>query len=279
MLDALRTLTCPDPAGAFRRQSGRLALFRPKQVLDAYWTKHWQDQKRREKLLDRAHDRQLAEYEPLLRSYMNPDGLVLEAGCGLSQIVGALHTRGLHVRGVELDADVVAFVNEAYPDLDVVAGDVTALAIPDGAVQTYISLGVVEHFPEGPERALGEARRVLARDGYALISVPMLNHARARHLAQIDDTPAAADLAFYQYYFSVDEFVRLAREAGLAHVEWRGMFAETHLRFEHPIMSRVWQSRVGRSRLRPQLKKAMASPLSFVRRRYSHMAMFVFRPA
>lgn len=282
MLERLRPpLNCPDPNGMFRRQAGRLALFRPRAALEQYWTHHWKDEGRRERLLEKNRGKELAEYEALFRRYLSENGIILEAGCGLGQVVSALAKRGARVKGIEFDAEVVRFVNERFPDLDVAVGDVKALAIPDRSISTYISLGVVEHFPEGPEAALREARRILTPDGFALISVPLLNRARANHLERLSEQDGAdrAELAFYQYYFSAPEFTTLAQGAGLELIEWSGIFAETHLRTEHPMFSRLWRSRLGRSRLREPLRRAAANAPDWAARRYGHMAMFVFKPA
>jgi SAM-dependent methyltransferase len=285
MLDKLRhdltKLQCPPEEGMFRRFHGRLALFRPTAMLEHYWTNHWKDEGRRERLLEKSRDAELVEYEPLIDKFMPQEGLVLEAGCGLGQVVAALSKRGYRVRGIEYDRDVVEYVNGRFPDLDVVTGDVNALALPNASVTTYVSLGVVEHFVDGPIRALAEARRVLTPNGHALISVPILNRARGAHLAQLSekDGQERGDLTFYQYYFDVNEFIELAKQAGFAVVETRGIFLESHLVNEHPIFSRLWRTRVGRSRMRAPLRRSMRQAPTWARRRYGHMVMFVFRCA
>jgi SAM-dependent methyltransferase len=56
--------------------------------------------------------------------------------------------------------------------------DLGVLGLPSGTVSAYLSLGVVEHDPEGPARLLAEAHRVLAPGGRLVLSVPYLNGAR-----------------------------------------------------------------------------------------------------
>jgi SAM-dependent methyltransferase len=85
------------------------------------------------------------------------------------------------------------------------ASDLRALAIRTGAVTAYVSLGVVEHDPEGPDAILAEARRVLAPGGVLVVSVPYLNGARrlgAPWIRRRARVVAAAGGAFYQYAFS-----------------------------------------------------------------------------
>src|SRR5256886_15045183 len=56
--------------------------------------------------------------------------------------------------------------------------ELRALAVRDGALAGYISLGVVEHDAGGPDAILAEACRVLAPGGVLLVSVPYVNGVR-----------------------------------------------------------------------------------------------------
>lgn len=100
---------------------------------------------------------------------------ILEAGCGLGGWVRFLKDQGHDIVGIDFEEEVVARVNKDDPELAVTLGDVTALAFPDGDFDAYISLGVVEHFEEGPQVALAEAHRVLKPGGLAFVTVPFLN--------------------------------------------------------------------------------------------------------
>lgn len=54
-------------------------------------------------------------------------------------------------------------------------GDVTCLPYEDNSMSGYISLGVVEHFIEGPQKAIAEAYRVLRPGGIAIITTPNIS--------------------------------------------------------------------------------------------------------
>jgi SAM-dependent methyltransferase len=94
------------------------------------------------------------------------------------------------------------------------ASDLRTLAIRDGAVAAYVSLGVVEHDREGPDAILAEARRVLAPGGALIVSVPYVNGVRRLGSAWIRRRQAAIrgrGGAFYQYAFSRAELLAALR--------------------------------------------------------------------
>lgn len=100
---------------------------------------------------------------------------IIEAGCGLGGWLPFFEKMGHSVIGIEYEADVVERVKAFDPDIPIEQGDVTRLNFPDDTFDVYVSLGVIEHFKNGPEKALSEAFRVLKPGGSAFISVPYLS--------------------------------------------------------------------------------------------------------
>jgi SAM-dependent methyltransferase len=97
--------------------------------------------------------------------------------------------------------------------------DLRALAIPDGALSGYISLGVVEHDPAGPDAILAEARRVLAPGGVLIVSVPYVNGVRrlaATWIRRRNREIAQLGGAFYQSVFSRAELVAALARCGFS---------------------------------------------------------------
>ncbi len=119
-----------------------------------------------------------ADETPLILKYMPKSGTILEAGCGLSRYVKYLTDMGYDVIGIELGKDAVEEAKKIAPYIDTRHGDVTDLDFEEETFSGIISLGVVEHFIEGPHRPLAEMYRVLKQGGYALISVPCMNWLR-----------------------------------------------------------------------------------------------------
>jgi len=136
-----------------------------------YWDDYWQ--KRLNHHWYARYDRgNLLYFEDVFLKYLPLTGRILEAGCGLGQMVMALRYRGYDCEGVEWADRTVEAVRQIYPELPIRSGDVTHLNVPDACYDAIISLGVVEHRYEGPEPYLQEAQRILNPDGVLLISVP-----------------------------------------------------------------------------------------------------------
>jgi SAM-dependent methyltransferase len=138
----------------------------------------------------------------LIECHLDRTGCVLEAGCGLGQYVLLLRERGYPVVGADWSFDAVRDGARAGGPLTVM--DLRALGIRTGSVSTYLSLGVVEHDPEGPDAILREAARVLRPGGTLLISVPYWNGVRrlfGPYLVRRNARTAADGGQFYQYAF------------------------------------------------------------------------------
>jgi ubiquinone/menaquinone biosynthesis C-methylase UbiE len=111
----------------------------------------------------------------LYTGYINKNGLILEAGCGLSQWVGHLKSMGYSMVGIDYNAPTIMQAKEYNKDLCLAVADVKALPFKDNSIDTYLSFGVIEHFVEGPEAALRESFRTLKKGGTAIIMVPHKN--------------------------------------------------------------------------------------------------------
>jgi SAM-dependent methyltransferase len=179
---------------------------------EEFWTEHWGGHSV-EELLAVARDSPLT---PLITHALPARGRVLEAGCGLGQYVLLLREHGWQATGVDWSVDALAACRRVAP-APLAAMELRALAVRDGAVAAYISLGVVEHDPDGPDAILAEARRVLAPGGVIIVSVPYLNGVRrlaAPWLRRRGRRLAARGGSFYQYAFSRTELMDALRRHG-----------------------------------------------------------------
>jgi len=270
-------LRSPKPNTEFRQLEGRLALFKTGTVQGEYWREYWSST--RPDTNGRVWNGVVHEVEELVERSVPRRGVILEAGCGPGHYVQALHARGFEAIGVELERDVVEHARAAHPDLDLRVGDIRALEFPDHSIDCYLSIGVVEHFIDGPALALHEARRVLRDDGVALIAVPYLNPSRRRHRDHVGAGIAESALRFHQYYFDRSEFEPFVIAAGFRIHDTVAYGAETFLEREHPVFSRLWHSALARARVKRIIRRSLRLSPMRINVRYGHMMMFVCVPA
>jgi SAM-dependent methyltransferase len=127
-----------------------------------------------------------------------------------------LRERGWRAAGV--DGSVTALITgRRAAAVPLAASDLRVLAIRTGALAAYVSLGVVEHDPDGPDAILAEAHRVLAPSGVIVISVPYVNGLRrlgAPWIRRRQTGIRERGGAFYQYVFTRREFLAALRRRG-----------------------------------------------------------------
>jgi SAM-dependent methyltransferase len=221
------------PQLAVRRVEGQRLAYYGASTDPSSWDQRWQRHLSR-RAYTWAEQGRLGSFEDPLTRYLAKGGRILEAGCGLAQLVVALRARGYDCEGVDWGERTVRAVRELYPNLPIRVGDVTDLDVPDGYYQGYVSLGVAEHCKGGPEPFLEEAYRVLSSDGVMLISVPhfhWLRRAKAR-LGLYRGRPDG--LSFYQYAFTPGEMRDILRREGFAVVDTYGSGSFKGIRDEIP---------------------------------------------
>lgn len=134
----------------------------------------WNEKEMDDLLLSCGND----EVSTLIKENLDKNGPVLESGCGAGRYVRYLTDQGWDMTGLEYSQDTVDMVLKKWPDLKIVQGDCAASPFPDNHFSGMISLGVVEHFPEGMEAPLADMFRILKPGGKALITVPCMNTVR-----------------------------------------------------------------------------------------------------
>ncbi|MFE9323481.1 methyltransferase domain-containing protein [Nocardia sp. NPDC052278] len=93
---------------------------------------------------------------------------VIDVGCGSGRAVGELAARGVRAIGIDLDPAMIEVAVERWPAGRFHVGDATALPLDDGSVTGYRADKVLHTLAE-PELAVAEARRVLTRNGRAVL--------------------------------------------------------------------------------------------------------------
>jgi SAM-dependent methyltransferase len=236
------------------------------------WGEHWEENFTPEIYAGAERGKLGPFLDRPISCWLRGEGRILEAGCGLGQIVLALRRRGYEAEGVESARHTVEMVNRYRPDLPVRFGDVTCLDVPDGSYSAYISLGVMEHHREGPDPFLREANRVLASDGLAFISVPFF-HLLRRWKAKLGAYRECVDgLPFYQYAFRKPDFRECLERGGFQLLQWAPYDSHKGLKDELPPLRWLLRKRLWGRVLARRLEKSslLASP-------FGHMLLGVCR--
>jgi SAM-dependent methyltransferase len=179
-----------------------------------FWAEHWGVQ-------SPAALAGSAERSPLttliLESLPSDGARVLEAGCGVGQYVVLLRGRGYRAVGVDWGVDPLRAGRAWTPGTPLSAMDLRALGFRSSAFDAYLSLGVVEHDPDGPGAILREAHRVLRGGGTLVLSVPYVNAARrlgARWIRRRNQRLQEAGGQFYQFVLTRTEARAFIEENG-----------------------------------------------------------------
>jgi len=174
----------------------------------------WKDNWRSHKHIDRHRSVVRSDEYSVLRpclAGLRSGARILDAGCGLGQWTLYLSSRGYSVTGVDIVRDTVKTLQEKYGEQMFLCCDMRALPYEDNTFDAYISLGVIEHFEEGPSACLAEALRILKPGGLLFVSVPFHN-ARLK-IFQRDNSRGTGGI-FYQYRFDVEDFRKVLGENG-----------------------------------------------------------------
>ena len=131
------------------------------------WTQNWESLEVVEvlEIFEYTRVKRLLE---IFRSILPREGKILEGGCGLGPWV---------IKLSELDYDSVSInkIREYAPKIHLEACNVEDMPFDDETFDAYMSLGVLEHFCDGPGKAIREANRILKTGGIFLVMLPYLN--------------------------------------------------------------------------------------------------------
>ena len=228
----------------------RLMWFIRKQKMgSSFWDKHWSSHHLRLKEWVKSSKPHLILLLISIFTRRKKNLRILEAGCGLGQIVYHLSQFGYNIEGIDFAQKTIRAIKENFPELSVRVEDVKNIKRPDNYYDIYISLGVIEHFKEGPAQILDEMERVTKRNGYIILSVPSISLLRRikiklkKYKRYKEIIQKQNGLYFYQYAFSVAELKKMFREKGLKIVftfPWSGIKGlKDEVIFLRPLVERI----------------------------------------
>ena len=106
---------------------------------------------------------------------------ILEAGCGSGRWVAWFVRNGWISTGLDWSEACCERARQVIPEAKFVAGDMRNMPFDNEVFGAIVSLGAIEHSPEGPASSLKEYYRVLQQGGIGIITVPYLSPIRKIH--------------------------------------------------------------------------------------------------
>lgn len=181
------------------------------------WEKIWDSASVELELETARYTRSLSTIE-MYAPYLPKDGLILEAGSGLSAIVVTLRGMGFRVVGMDYAENALQTSRAHDPALALFAGDVHALPCADASIGAYLSFGVLEHFEQGMGPALTEAYRALRPGGTLVLTIPYPNivHRLVAWRRRVRGQSLLTDDDFYESAYTRDELVSAVTRAGFS---------------------------------------------------------------
>ncbi len=156
---------------------------------------------------------------PVFDSSFAPGVPIVDAGCGGGRWLVRLRRAGHQVFGLDVYPPALERLRGVIGAAALVCGAVNQLPFRSASLGGMISLGVIEHAPEGPAAALAEAARVLRPGGRLLVSVPYTNLLRRLYfhprLGRTNTSRVGKGFYFVEYRFSAAELTTALRQAGL----------------------------------------------------------------
>ncbi|MFA5074959.1 MAG: class I SAM-dependent methyltransferase [Candidatus Babeliales bacterium] len=112
--------------------------------------------------------------------YLNDKDLkILEAGCGLGRAVKYFYDKGYkNICGIELNKDSVVYLNNFFPELNVIHGNILNMPYEKNYFDVILSYGVIEHFENGSIEPMLSMYNCLKPGGIAIVTVPSFNFIR-----------------------------------------------------------------------------------------------------
>ena len=214
---------------------------------EGVWADHW-----RGETLDTliAKAAQSQEYEPIAAT-LEPNGRVLEAGCGFGQWLRVLRDRCRIIVGLDRFPGPMTFTKGRFGDAEFVQGDVAALTIRPSSFDAELTFGVIPHYEARFQHLLAEVQRVLADDGVLWVSVPYYNLVRrvtepivlarsrvreSRLLRRLLGKRPLPPKRFYQYGYTNSTFRTLLAKSGFVVEETLFLQTDWGLLRDYPSM-------------------------------------------
>lgn len=109
----------------------------------------------------------------ILENYLENGEKILDVGCGNGRLYDFLKDKQVDYYGIDISEKLIEIAKNRYPEGKFQVADALNLPFPENFFNKVFSIAVLHHIPSKEFRlqVLKEARRVLKKDGFLLITV------------------------------------------------------------------------------------------------------------
>jgi len=152
-------------------------------------------------------DRKMLDW---LTEKVNGLGTICDLGCGVGQVAGYLHSRGVNVCGIDFSTEMIKQARRLNPDIAFQQGNMLALTdVAENAFGGIAAFYSIIHIPRPSlVDALQEIKRALCPGGRLLLTFHIGQ--KDLHLAEWWDKPVSLDF----YFFETEEMKGSLTNAG-----------------------------------------------------------------
>ena len=146
----------------------------------------------------------------------------LDVGCATGMLLAHMRDRGWNVQGVEICRESAEY-GAGERNVPIFVGTLQEAQFPEGFYSAVHCSHLIEHLTD-PRQYLREVRRILAPDGYAVVTTPNVDGFQAKVLKE----RWRSAIADHLYLFSRNTLARMLGDVGfrvLKTVTWGGMAA------------------------------------------------------
>ncbi|MDD4004281.1 MAG: methyltransferase domain-containing protein [Elusimicrobiaceae bacterium] len=161
-----------------------------------------------------------------IKKYIDTNGRILEAGCGLAKWVAFLEQNGYEAYGLDYSSVAIENSLKIWPQLRLTHGDLRTTPYESNFFSGIVSFGAIEHDINGPEKMLVELYRILKSGGIMFCTVPCMNYFRRTGWMAAKDWLVCNpfirrlfgrnpdDIQFYEYVFTPRQYKTALEQAG-----------------------------------------------------------------
>lgn len=105
-----------------------------------------------------------------LKTVLDNDGRILEAGCGAGRILRYFHDKGFDITGIDFIDIAIKKLKEIDSTLKVEKGDISSLHFSDSSFDYIFAFGLFHNLESNIDNAVQECNRVLSSGGKICVS-------------------------------------------------------------------------------------------------------------